>query len=35
MKYSKFKEFCNFVIGSHIKCFCNYLIFTYKGTKYL
>ena len=25
----------NFAIGSHIKYFCNYLIFTYKGTKYL
>ena len=28
-------EVKNFVTGSHIKCFCSCLIFTYKGTKYL
>ena len=35
MKYSKFKEFCNFVIGSHIKYIRNLLNITYKGTKCL
>ena len=28
-------EVKNFVTGSYIKCFCNCLIFTCKGTKYL
>ena len=29
------KQFCNFVIGSHIKCFVKKMIFTYEDTKYL